>query len=93
MIRLRIVLLRPLTQHDHDRIAPKREMPCVEMQSCIREFHVYKAWQQLFFLQMYTFYGPLLLVFVSASSVTCLLADLIQEEGIRLYKGLWKFGQ
>ena len=82
----------PTYSHDHDRIESKREIPRVEIQSCIKEFHVYKARQLLSFLQVYTFYGPLLFVFVITSSVTCLLAASIQE-GIRLYKGPWKFGQ
>ena len=43
------------------------------------------------FLQVYTFIY--LLVFVSTSSVTCLLAVAIQEEGICLDKGLWGFGR
>ena len=33
----------------------KREMPRVEIQSFIKEFHVYKARQLLYFLQEYTF--------------------------------------
>ena len=91
ILRPRVVLLRPLTQHD--RIASKREMPRVEIQSFIKEFNVYKARKLLYFLQEYTFYGPLSFLFVSTSSVTCLLAASMQEEGIRLYKGPWKFGQ
>ena len=39
-----------------------------------KEFYVYKARKLLSFLQVYTFYGPLSFVFVSTSSVTCLLA-------------------
>ena len=62
----------------------------VEIQSCIKEFRVYKARQLLYFLQEYTFYGP----FSSALAITCLLPKLlaasIQEEGICLYKGPWK---
>ena len=91
ILRPRVVLLCPLTQHD--RIASKREMPRVEIQSFIKEFHVYKARKLLYFLQEYTFYGPLSFLFVSTSSVTCLLAASMQEEGIRLYKESWKFGQ
>ena len=83
-IRPRVVLLRPLTQNDHDQIASKIEMPRVEIQSCINEFHVYKARQLLSFLQVYTFYGPLSFVFIITSSVTCLLGASIQEGGIRL---------
>ena len=56
----RVVLLRPLTQHD--RIASKREMPRVEIQSCIREFHVYKV-TVVFSSGVYFLYGPLLFVF------------------------------
>ena len=92
-IRPRVVLLRPLTQHDRNRMASKIEMPRVEIQSCIKEFHVYKARQLLSFLQVCTLYCPLSFVFVITSSVTCLLAVSIQEGGIRLCKVLWKFGQ
>ena len=88
ILRPLVVLLRPLTQHD--RIASKRGMPHVEIQSFIKEFHVYKARKLLYFLQEYTFYSPLSFLFVSTSSVTCLLAASIREEGIRLYKGSWE---
>ena len=67
ILRPRVVLLRPLTQHD--RIALKREMPRVEIQSFIKEFHVYKARQLLYFLQEFTFTVP----FRSFSSALALL--------------------
>ena len=74
ILRPRIILFRPLTQHDHDRIASKREMPRVEIQPCIKEFHVYKARQLLSFLQAPVyFYGPLSFVFVNTSSVYLLV--------------------
>ena len=71
ILRPRVVLLCPLTQHD--RITSKREMPRVKIQSFIKEFHVYKAWQLMYFLQAYTIHGPLSFLFVSTSFVTCRL--------------------
>ena len=40
ILRPHVVLLHPLSQHDP--IVSRREMPPVEIQSCIRGFHVYK---------------------------------------------------
>ena len=80
------VLLRPFTQHY--RIASEREMSHVEIQSCIRIFHIYKA-TVVFSSGVYFLYGPLLFFFVRTSFVTCLLAASIQEEEIRLDKGPW----
>ena len=70
ILRPCVVLLRQLSQEDS--IASKRETPCVEIHSCIRGFHVYKA-TVVFSSGVYFLYGPLSFVFVSTSSVTCLL--------------------
>ena len=40
ILRPCVVLLHLLSQHD--RILSRKEMPCMKIQSCIREFHVYK---------------------------------------------------
>ena len=53
-------------------------MPRVEIQSCIRRFHVYKA-TVVFSSGTSFLYGPPLFVFISTSSVTCLLVASIQS--------------
>ena len=46
----------------------------------------------LFFRHIFL-YSPLLFIFVSTSSVTCLLVASIQEEGICLHRGPRGFGR
>ena len=91
ILRPRVVLPRPLTQLD--RIASKREMPRVEIQSFIKKFLVYKARQLSVVFSSGVYFLRSSFVPFHQQSVTCLLAASIQEEGIRLYKGAWKFGQ
>ena len=84
ILRPRVVLLCPLTQHDHDRIASKREMPHVEIQPCIKEFHVYKT-RQLLSLCAGILFTVLFRLF---SSALALLPACWQEEEICLCKGV-----